>query len=292
MRNLTEANITEAVVQKIKANDPRLQQLVTSLIKHLHAFVREAELTEEEWFTAVDFLTRTGQICDDKRQEFILLSDTLGISILVDAINHRIAEGMSESTVFGPFWVQGANTLENGVTIANGPEAERGEPTVVHVAVTNPQGKPIPNALVDVWQADDAGHYDVQDPNQPQNNLRGIFKTDAEGKVWFKTIKPEAYPIPTDGPVGEMLQATGRHPMRPAHIHFMIQAEGFERLITHIFVEGDEYLESDAVFGVKDSLITNFNRSEDEQEAQTYGFQTPFYQAAYTFVLKPALIRA
>lgn len=292
MRNLTEANITEAVVQKIKAKDPRLQQLMTSLVKHLHAFVREVELTEEEWFKAVDFLTRTGQKCDDKRQEFILLSDTLGISILVDAINHRISAGMSESTVFGPFWVQGANTLENGATIANGPEAERGEPTVVHVKITDSHGNPISNALVDVWQADDEGHYDVQDPKQPQNNLRGIFKTDKDGMIWFKTIKPEAYPIPTDGPVGEMLLATGRHPMRPAHIHFMIQAEGFERLITHIFVEGDEYLESDAVFGVKDSLVTNFRRSDDTNEAKKYGFNVPFYQADYTFVLKPALVQA
>jgi protocatechuate 3,4-dioxygenase beta subunit len=292
MRNLTEANVTEAVNNQFHAEDKRLQHIITSLTKHLHAFIREVELTEEEWFKGIDFLTRTGQMCDDKRQEFILLSDTLGVSILVDAINHRTSEGMSESTVFGPFWVKGAKELEHGANIARGPELERGEPTVVRVKVTDPKGNPLPNAIVDVWHADDAGNYDVQDAKQPELNLRGVFRSDKNGDVWFKTIKPQAYPIPYDGPVGEMLKATGRHPMRPAHIHFLIEAEGFERLITHIFVEGDQYLESDAVFGVKDSLVTEFKKNESLEEAAKYGFDKPFYEASYTFGLKPEMVKA
>lgn len=287
MRNLTEDNVTEAVIAQIKADNPRLQQLMESLIRHLHAFIRDVELTEAEWFQAIQFLTRTGHITDDNRQEFILLSDTLGASILVDAINHRMPEGATESTVFGPFHREGAPPLAHGTNIARGPESEKGEPVLVRGRVTDPDGKPIVGALLDVWQASPEGKYDIQDPNQPDMNLRGIFKSDANGEFWFKTIKPAAYPIPDDGPVGDMLKATGRHPMRPAHIHFLISAEGYERLITHIFVEGDEYLDSDAVFGVKNSLVADFRLNQSTDDASQYGMQAPFYAVEFNFGLKP-----
>jgi catechol 1,2-dioxygenase len=288
MRNLNEDNVTDAVLQQIRAENPRIQRIVTSLIKHLHAFVREVELTEEEWIAGIQFLTRTGKMCDDDRQEFILLSDTLGVSILVDAINHRMPEGATESTVLGPFHRNGAPVMEPGTNIARGSMANMGDPVVVKGRVTDPSGQPIAGAILDVWQASPDGKYDIQDSNQTDLNLRGIFRTDADGEYWFQTVKPSAYPIPDDGPVGDLLHATGRHPMRPAHIHFMIQAEGYERLVTHIFVEGDEYLDSDAVFAVKNSLIADFSINESAEAAAQYGFTAPFYEVQFDFGLKPA----
>jgi catechol 1,2-dioxygenase len=287
MRNLTEENITQAVLGQIHSNDSRTQEVVSALVRHLHAFIREVEPTEAEWFQGIQFLTRVGHITDDKRQEFVLLSDTLGVTILVDAINHRKEEGKTESTVFGPFWVAGANEMPHGKNIARGPERDRGEPAVVHGHITDMQGMPIEGARVDVWQASDDGFYDVQDSNQPEMNLRGVFKSNADGSYWFRTVKPSSYPIPDDGPVGDMLKATGRHPMRPAHIHFMIEASGYEKLITHIFVEGDEYLQSDAVFGVKDSLVVDFKPNSSADAAAKYEFSTiPFYEVQFDFALK------
>jgi catechol 1,2-dioxygenase len=287
MQNLTEENLTDAVLATINADQPRVQEVVTSLIKHIHAFIREIEPTEEEWFTTIDFLTRTGQKCDDKRQEFILLSDTMGITMLVDAINHRVGEGATETTVTGPFHAK-AMPLENGANIARGPELEREAFTLVRGWVTDRTGQPIAGAKLDVWQSDDEGAYDVQDENQPEMNLRGIFTTTEQGEYWFRTVKPSSYPVPTDGPVGELLTATGRHPMRPAHIHYMITAPGYKRLTTHVFVEGDEYLDSDAVFGVKDSLVVPFVKNEDATEAAEYGFSGPFYEVKFDFVLERA----
>lgn len=286
MRSITEQNLTKTVLATIDADDPRLQEVLSSLIKHLHTYIREVEPTEEEWFQAIDFLTRTGQMCDDRRQEFILLSDVLGVSMLVDAINHRTSQGATDTTVTGPFHAK-APQRENGANIAQGPEWERGEVTIVEGRVADIEGNPIAGALVDVWQADDAGYYDVQDTNQPEKNLRGLFTTDEHGEFWFRTVKPSSYPIPDDGPVGELLAATGRHPMRPAHIHFMISAPGYRPLVTHIFVEGDQYLESDAVFGVKDSLVIDFIRHDSEEKAAAYGVTAPFYLAEYDFVLEP-----
>ncbi|HEU5369466.1 MAG TPA: intradiol ring-cleavage dioxygenase, partial [Ktedonobacterales bacterium] len=266
------------------APDPRLKALMTSLISHLHAFIREVDLTQEEWMLGIQFLTRAGQMCDDKRQEFILLSDTLGASMLVDAINHRVPGGATESTVFGPFYREGAVDLPLGASISlDG----RGEPTVVSGSVCSTDGTPIPNALLDVWETNENGLYEQQDPEQPDMNLRGKFCTDSEGRYHFLAIKPVSYPIPDDGPVGHMLRALGRHPYRPAHIHLLISAEGFAPVTTHLFVKGDSYLDSDAVFGTKDSLVVEFVRHDSAEEAARYGVSAPFYTAEYDFVLKP-----
>ena len=285
MRDLNETNLTEAVLARLNCTDERTRTILVKLIQHVHDFIRDLEPTEEEWFNAIDFLTRTGHTCTDKRQEFILLSDVLGISMLVDAINHRYANGLTETTVTGPFHAK-ANLMEMGSMIAKGPEAKRGEPTVVRGTIVDQSGKPVANALMDVWQSDDIGYYDIQDANQPDVNLRGVFKTGADGKFWFRTIKPSAYPVPTDGPVGELLRAAGRHAMRPAHIHFMITAHGYEQLITHLFVEGDEFLNSDAVFGVKESLILDFKLNNSSAAAKEAGVESPFHEVEYDFRLK------
>jgi protocatechuate 3,4-dioxygenase beta subunit len=287
MRDLNEANITEAVLAQCQTDDPRLQTIIHSLVRHLHAFIREVEPTEAEWMQGIEFLTRVGQMCDDVRQEFILLSDTLGVSILVDAINHRQPDGATETTVLGPFHVKGAPPMTHGTQIASAQALAAGEPTIVRGKITDPHGSPIAGAKVDVWQASAEGKYDVQLPGQ-ETDLRGIFETDAAGEFWFRTIKPAAYPIPDDGPVGDMLRALGRHPYRPAHIHYMISAPGYETLITHVFVEGDEYLDSDAVFAVKDSLVAAFVRHDDPEAARQYDFPTPFYSLTFNFGLKPS----
>ena len=284
MQNSIENALTDLVISRIKAENSRNQEVLTKLVKHLHAFVKDVEPTEAEWFTAIKFLTQTGQKCDDKRQEFILFSDVLGVSMLVDAINHRSKSSITETTVKGPFHAA-AQRYEAGENIARGSEAERGEATVVRGRVLTSDGKPIANATLDVWQSDDIGYYDVQDVNQPQMNLRGIFTTNAQGEFWFRTIKPAAYPVPTDGPVGDLLRASGRHAMRPAHIHFWIKAEGYQDIITHLFVEGDEYLESDAVFGVKDSLVIPFVKNTDAGQAAKWKVTSPFYEAQYDFTL-------
>ncbi len=236
--------------------DPRQRRVMSSLVNHLHAFIRDVELTEAEWAVAIDFLTRTGRICSGNRQEFILLSDALGVSMLVDAINHRTSVGATETTVFGPFHVKGAPEREMGAVISlDG----KGELCLYQGRVLDLDGQPVKDALVDVWSDNADGFYDVQQPGiQPQWNNRGIFRTGADGHYAFRGIRPVSYPIPDDGPVGEMLAALDRHPWRPAHMHFQVTAPGFKPLITHIFVGGDSYLSSDAVFGVKQSLIADF----------------------------------
>jgi protocatechuate 3,4-dioxygenase beta subunit len=284
MRNLTEDNVTTAVLEQIKTNNPRLQQIMTSLVRNLHNFVREVELTEEEWSYGIQFLTRVGHLCNDRRQEFILLSDTLGVSILVDAINHRKSEGATESTILGPFYRGGAPVRELGANIAI---KEEGRPVVVRGRVTDPDGKPIADALLDVWHASAKGLYDIQDPSR-EMDMRGKFRTNENGEYWFRTIKPSSYPIPHNGPVGEMLAEFRRHPYRPAHIHFIITAEGYETVVTHIFVEGDPYLDSDAVFAVKNSLVADFVLNNSREEAKKWGVTAPFYAVEYNFGLIPA----
>lgn len=250
----TAAELTEAVLAKLEgATDARFKRVMTSLIEHLHAFVRETELTETEWFAGIQFLTATGQKCDDKRQECILLSDTLGVSMLVDAINHRKPCGATETTVLGPFYVPGSRHLPMWADIGAGLP---GVTAYVQGRVLDVEGRPISGAELDVWQNDAEGLYDVQ--RLGASYARGKFTTDAEGRYGIRTIKPVSYPIPTDGPVGKMLLGMGRHPYRPAHVHAIVSAPGFEPITTHVFVKGDPYLGSDAVFGVKDSLVVEF----------------------------------
>jgi hydroxyquinol 1,2-dioxygenase len=256
MRNLNEANLTDAALAKLGgASDSRFKEIMTSLIKHLHGFVRETELTEKEWFIGIQFLTATGKKCDDTRQEYILLSDTLGVSMLVDAINHRKPGGATESTVLGPFYVSGAKNVPMWADIGAGVS---GEPAYVSGRVLDVDGRPIAGAVLDVWQTDGEGFYDVQRPGGRERYARGKLTTGADGRYGFRTVKPVSYPVPTDGPVGQMLLRMGRHPYRPAHVHAIVSAPGFESVATHIFVEGDKYLDSDAVFGVKNSLVVEF----------------------------------
>lgn len=273
----TEAASADAVNARMGAQvDPRLRQIMHSLVHHLHAFIKDVEPTMAEWEAAIDFLTRTGQISSDSRQEFILLSDVLGASMLVDAINNRRPDGATENTVFGPFHVDGAPERAMGDTITlDG----KGESCVFEGRVLDLDGNPIAGAVVDVWCDNADGFYDVQQPDlQPQGNNRGVFRTGPDGHYLFRGIKPVSYPIPDDGPVGQMLERLERHPWRPAHMHFLITAEGYEAVTTHIFVDGDPYLESDAVFGVKESLIVQFERQEDGDD---------LWRAGYDFVLKP-----
>ncbi|MDJ0947773.1 MAG: intradiol ring-cleavage dioxygenase [Alphaproteobacteria bacterium] len=284
MRNLTEETATEAVLEKLEGTeDPRLKAVMTSLIKHLHGFIREIEPTEEEWMAGIRFLTEVGQKCDDVRQEFILLSDVLGVTILVDSINHRVSEGLTETSVLGPFYVDGAPLLSPPVDIAG---ATEGTPLIVSGRVRDPDGAPIAGALLDVWQTAPNGLYDVQDSDQPAFNLRGRMRTDADGGYEFRTVLPVSYPIATDGPVGRMLEAVGRHPYRPAHVHFIVSAEGFAPVTTQLFVEGDPYIDSDAVFGVKDTLVVPFGESDDPTLAERWGLVPPVRTVAYDFGLK------
>jgi protocatechuate 3,4-dioxygenase beta subunit len=284
MSNNTEEQITQNVLDSMaQAPSPRLKAVMTSLIQHLHAFMREVEPTQEEWMTGIQFLTRTGQMCDDKRQEFILFSDITGVTMLVDAINHRLPDGATESTIFGPYYREGAPELPTGATIS---QDGRGEPVVVTGRVLSTDGMPIPGALLDIWETDENGLYEQQDPEQPDMNLRGKFRTDSEGRYCFIGIKPVSYAIPDDGPVGQLLRDLGRHPYRPAHIHVLISAEGFVPVTTHLFVKGDSYLDSDAVFGTKDSLVVDFVRHDSIEEAARYDVTTPFYTVEYDFFLK------
>lgn len=256
MGDFNENSLTAAVQARLgDTPDPRLKRIMEALVVHLHGFVREIEPTFEEWLKAIQFLTRTGHACSDTRQEFILLSDTLGVTMLIDAINHRLPAGATETTVLGPFFVPNAPVFQQDADISGNAQ---GEPLLVEIEVQGADGKALSDAVVDVWQSDSAGFYDVQYPNQDGASLRGKVHPDADGRLRFWSIMPTAYPVPTDGPVGEMLQATGRHAWRPAHIHFMIGAPGHDTLVTHIFVEGDRYLDSDSVFGVKESLIHAF----------------------------------
>jgi hydroxyquinol 1,2-dioxygenase len=285
--DFTEETATGAVVASFEgAADPRLREVLGSLVRHLHGFVREVEPTFEEWERAIGFLTATGQKCDDTRQEFILLSDVLGVTMLVDAINHRTATEATDSTVLGPFHMVASPRRELGDTIDL---VAAGEPCVVTGRVLSLDGSPLAGALVDVWQADDHGFYDVQQPGtQPQGNGRGLFTCDEDGRFWFRTVTPSPYPIPTDGPVGRLLTATGRHPYRPAHIHFIVAADGHLPVTTHIFVAGSPYLDSDAVFAVKQRLITDFARVDDPDQAAAFGVEAPFRHAQFDVVLQPA----
>ena len=259
----TEQGSAEAVNARMGDDiNPRLAEVMASLVRHLHAFAKDVNLSQDEWELAIDFLTRTGQICSDERQEFILLSDTLGFSMLVDAINNRRPSGATENTVFGPFHVDGAPIRQMGDNIClDG----KGETCLYEGRVLDRDGRPIEGAMVDVWSDNADGYYDMQQPGiQPKFNNRGRFVTGADGVYRFVGIKPVSYPIPDDGPVGKMLAALGRHPNRPAHLHFLVTAPGYQKIVTHIFDGEDKWLSSDAVFGVKQSLIAPFEPAEGD----------------------------
>lgn len=282
----SEQRLTDEVLSAYgNTADPRRREIFTSLIRHLHAFARETRLTEAEWFAGIDFLTRTGQKCDDKRQEFILLSDLLGLSTMVVLMNADTKEGATESTVLGPFFSEGAPECANGGSLVR---QASNEPTLlVKGHVRNQSGAPIANALIEVWQADPAGFYYVQDPNQPQYNLCGKLRTDSNGCYEFRTLRPRFYPVPTDGPAGEMTRAAGRHPFRPGHVHAMVKAAGYATLVTHIFDSEDPYLKSDAVFAVVDSLVRTFERRDSVEEARALGVSAPYFRIDQDFVLQP-----
>jgi hydroxyquinol 1,2-dioxygenase len=262
MRNLDQTTITESALERLaKCPDPRLKEVMTALIRHVHEFAREVKLTPAEWTRGIEFLTDVGHITDDKRQEFILLSDTLGLSALVDILaNSGKSEATTESSLLGPFFREGAPELPDGANIARGIE---GEPLRVHGSVASVEGKPLSGAQIDVWQASSGGLYDLQFDNfkGAEMNLRARFRTDAEGKFNFVTVKPSSYGVPSDGPVGRMLHAMGRHPFRPAHIHFIISVPGYRRLVTALYVDGDKYIDSDVVFGSRAELVVKYRHS-------------------------------
>jgi catechol 1,2-dioxygenase len=264
-----------AVLGQVQGADARTNELVSALIRHLHAFVRETRPTDTEWLTGLDFLVRTGHTCTPERNEFILLSDMLGLTTAVDDVNFVGDPQATPSSVEGPFHSP-APARTNGDWISSGPERTRAQEMVVRGLVTDTTGTPIEGATVDIWQADDAGKYDTQDPAQDPGNLRGLFVTDADGAYWFRSVVPASYPVPTDGPGGELLRAIGRHPMRPAHIHYRVEAPGHRPVTTHVFVAGDEYLGSDAAFAVKQELVVTPVLDTDPDHAGDFDVASPF----------------
>jgi hydroxyquinol 1,2-dioxygenase len=287
MANFSQQNFTAEVLNSF-ANTPdkRLRFIIEEAVKSLHDFVRRTDLTFEEWNRAIDFLTRAGQTCTPLRQEFILLSDVLGVSMLVDAVNHRERGGATETTVLGPFYIGEHRVTPHGADISKGID---GEPMFVRSRVTDLAGRPLAGAEIDVWHADDDGFYDSQKPDYATHgpSLRARFVTDSAGRFSFRTILPRSYPIPTDGPVGDLIAATKRHPMRPAHVHFLVKAEGYEPLITHVFLDGDEYLRSDAVFGVKGELIARAEPKSEPMLPNGEQVAGPWHLMSYDFQMKP-----
>jgi hydroxyquinol 1,2-dioxygenase len=286
MREFNEQSITQAVIDRLaQCDDPRFRRVMTSMITHLHDFVRDVQLTESEWIGAIQFLTEVGKTCTDKRQEFILLSDTLGVSVLVITLNHPADHGSAESTVLGPFYWEGAPDLPRGSNLAEG---VKGEPTFYSGRVLSAEGQPLANALLDIWSGDGDGDYDMQIPGETGMRARGRIRTDAEGRYWFRSIRPTFYPVPTDGPVGIMLRKMGRHPNRPGHIHMIVSAQGYRPVTTHLFVAGSQYLDSDAVFGMKESLVAQFDRHPPGPGPGGERMEVPFYTVNYDFRLRPA----
>ncbi len=281
-----EASSAEVVNSRMGPDtDPRMRQVMGALVRHLHAAVKEIEPTHEEWLAAIKFLTETGQMCSDWRQEYILLSDVLGVSMLVDAINHRRPSAATPNTILGPFYVADAPHYGLGANIClDG----KGQPMVVAGSVRGIDGQPVAGAQLEVWQTNDDGYYDVQQKGvQPENNLRAVFTSDVQGRYWFQSVKPRHYPIPDDGPVGKLLGSMGRHPNRAAHLHFIVSAPGYVPVITHIFAPDCRYLAEDTVFGVKRELVAEFVQVNDAGRARELGTTAPFWQVDWDFTLAP-----
>ena len=284
MQLVTEDNITElAAARWATAHDPRTAELMTALVRHLHAFAREVRLTEAEWMAAVQWLTRTGQISNEKREEFILASDVLGLSMLVVQMNHRLDPAATPATVLGPFHIAGSPPLEFGADMSDGLP---GTPLYVHGTVRDLDGKPVAGAVLDVWQADTEGLYESQIAEIDEARLRAKFTTREDGTYCVKTIAPLGYSIPMDGPVGELIHRTDISHFRPAHIHFLIDVPGYETLITHLFQEGADYLDSDVVFGTKQELVVRFDEREPGPTPAGGESAEPFLVAEYDFVLQ------
>ncbi|MET0281992.1 MAG: dioxygenase [Steroidobacteraceae bacterium] len=284
MQDIDGRGITAAVLARMDQHtDPRFRKVMTSLVTHLHDFVREVQLTDAEWLGAIQFLTEVGQACTPRRQEFILLSDTLGVSILVITQNHPATGGATDATVQGPYYWEGAPELPLGANLAAG---VKGEPAFYAGRVLSSDGTPLAGALLDIWSGDGEGTYDMQMADEAGMKARGRIRTDAGGAYRFRSIKPNHYPVPTDGPVGRMLEKMGRHPMRPGHIHMIVSAAGHEPLTTHLFAAGSQYIDSDAVFGVKESLVTEFVRHPAGTAPDGTHLDTPFYTVNYDFRLR------
>jgi hydroxyquinol 1,2-dioxygenase len=284
MREFDERSITAAVIERLaECDDPRFRHVMSSLVTHMHDFLRDVKLTEAEWMTAIQFLTDVGQTCTDKRQEFMLLSDTLGVSMLVITINHPAQQGSVESTVWGPFYWEGAPEYPLGSDLAVG---VKGEPAFYSGRVLSSDGRPLANAMLDIWSGDGEGNYDMQIAGETGMRARGKIRTGADGRYWFRSIRPTFYPVPTDGPVGRMLRKMGRHPYRPGHIHMVVSAQDHLPVTTHLFVANSEYLDSDAVFGTKESLITQFDRHAAGIGPYGERIDTPYYTVSYDFRLR------
>jgi len=286
MPYVTEANLTDIAIERWKnIPDPRLRQVMTSLIKHLHTFVREIEPTDQEWFTAIDWLTRIGKMSDEKRQEFILTSDVLAVSMLVDAINNRLATGATPSTVEGPFHIHDSPQLADGEDMADGAP---GIPCFVTGKVTDLDGRPVGGVVLDIWQTDGEGLYEAQRPGADRY-MRAVYRTKPDGSYIVQTVAPIGYTIPMDGPVGELMKRTNISEYRPAHIHFCLAAPGYHRIVTHLFQKGDPYIDTDVVYGVKEPLITEFVKKPAGAKAPTGEMMDePFYEIHYDFVLQKA----
>jgi len=283
MPYVTEDNLTDVALARWKdIPDPRLRQVMQSLIKHVHGFVRDIEPTQAEWATAIDWLTRTGKLCSEKRQEFILSSDVLGVSMLVDAINHRLPGGATPSTVEGPFHVPDAPPVANGGNMAEGAP---GIPCFVTGRVRGLDGEPIVGAVLDLWQTDGEGLYEDQRDTQGPY-MRGLYQSQPGGSYAIRTVAPISYTIPMDGTIGELMNRTNISHMRPAHIHFAITAPGYHGCVTHLFQRGDEFIETDVVYGVKEPLIVDFVKKPPGKAPTGETVSTPFYEVSYDFVLQ------
>jgi hydroxyquinol 1,2-dioxygenase len=281
---VTEDNITDLAVQRwATARDPRTAEVLTALIRHLHDFAREVRLTEAEWMAAIAWLTRTGQISDEKREEFILTSDVLGLSMLVVQMNHRLDPKATPATVLGPFHIEGSPELDFGADMSEGLP---GTPLYLHGTVRDLEGNPVGGAVLDVWQADTEGAYESQVPDVDEARLRAKYTTREDGSYCVRTIAPKGYTIPMDGPVGDLISQTEISHFRPAHIHFLINVPGFEPLITHLFEEGAQYLDSDVVFGTKQELVVAFEPREPGATPDGGKSERPWSEARYDFVLQ------
>ena len=288
MRDLTESNVTAAVIDKIADDtDPRLKEVMTALITHAHDFIREVNLTSDELLFAARFIQKVGQISDDKREEGVLLGDVLGMTALCEILGDKVRIGATESSLLGPFYREGAPSRPMGFDISRGDTD--GDPAYIHGKVVDAEGNPLEGVTLDLWQTTPNMFYEAQvgQPDEYEDYAyRGKFKTGADGRYWFISRKPVDYVVPTDGPVGMILNGTGRHPWRPAHLHYLVYKDGYQTIQTELFNSDSEHLDSDAVFGVKETLVVPYTLNEDLDAAKEHGFDVPFYEGHYDFVMK------